>query len=498
MNDSIYSGSFFDICLEDNFFPKKDVGFPGLEVAPLFNNAVWEARKNVQAPFELVAMTALSAMSLAAQRGTDLRTPFGGVIPLSLWILGIAESGERKDGLRNYFFKGINECDSADFAAKQDEMISWKAEDTLWKRRLKMLEREADKLLKNGGEVEGVMREIERLHQERKRPPVYTPSIIEDITSPALAKHLIESNGIAGIVSSEGGAFLQSAVVRDIPLLNSAWSGSEINISRKGDGAMSVRDPRVSLMMLIQPGALESYLVKKGVLTRDMGFWARFLVAKPSSTQGQRIVYDGCQSYVAREKFAMRCKEIINSEQPGRGVIELSNEASETWRRISNDIEVSLRDGLHFDRARDHASKLSENILRVAGVLHVFEGRSGQVNRDLLLLAVKICAYCSSMFMSIFDKREQASIHADVLGAWLSGYVKNGARYMPLQFLYHRAPSPMRSKKNLLPALEVLVGRGCIGWTSYGRMAFIDMLPNLPGDGYKMAFDSECFVKGVR
>lgn len=498
MSNNLFRINTFDPFWADKIFPKGIVEFPNLETAPIFNNAVKEAYENVQAPFELVAMTALSAMSLSVQRGFDLRTPFGSVIPLSIWVLGIAGSGERKDGLKNYFYRGISECDSAAFAEVHKRKLEWKTEEMLWKRKVKLFERKTDKILNNGGDLLGLKHEIERLYQERPHPPVFVPAVIEDVTAPALIKHLAESNGNAAIISSEGGSLLQSAVFRNVPLLNSAWSGSEINVARKGDGVISIKDPRVSLMMLIQPGALGNYLDKKGALARDMGLWARFLVVNPASTQGRRYASSVDQSYLARDVFSMRCKQLIGFVDVlgGREIIEFGSEATETWRPIVNDVEFNLGDDLYFSRARDHASKLGENILRVAAVLHVFEGREGKVGRDLLMLAVKICAYCSSQFMSVFDGRDQVSIDAGALKIWLSGYANGGFRYVPIQAAYHLAPKPLRVKRRLLPAMQVLLEKGSVGSASFGRKGVIDLYPNYPCDMGKMMVDCGYFSGG--
>ena len=62
-------------------------------------------------------------------------------------------------------------------------------------------------------------------------------------------------------------------------------------------------------------------------------------------------------------------------------LLKLSESATDLGIAISNEIEINMRPGGIYANATDHASKLMENIVRVAGILHVVNQQySSQTN----------------------------------------------------------------------------------------------------------------------
>ena len=76
--------------------PGESQPYPVSALPPLLHDAVVEAQSFVQSPGDLVACSALSALSPAAQGLANVRRDHQLVGPVSLYILAVAESGERK------------------------------------------------------------------------------------------------------------------------------------------------------------------------------------------------------------------------------------------------------------------------------------------------------------------------------------------------------------------------------------------------------------------
>ena len=76
--------------------PGESQPYPVSALPPLLQDAVVEAQSFVQSPGALVACSALSALSPAAQGLANVRRDHQLVGPVSLYILAVAESGERK------------------------------------------------------------------------------------------------------------------------------------------------------------------------------------------------------------------------------------------------------------------------------------------------------------------------------------------------------------------------------------------------------------------
>jgi len=65
----------------------------------LVRETAYELSQHLQAPDALIGMSLLAVMSAACQGRIDVKLPTGQVRPVSLNILAIAESGERKSAL---------------------------------------------------------------------------------------------------------------------------------------------------------------------------------------------------------------------------------------------------------------------------------------------------------------------------------------------------------------------------------------------------------------
>lgn len=83
--------------------------FPLDALPNIIKQAVIEAQRNTRAPMGLVASSAISAVAVACQNSIDVVRPNGLESPCSLFMLAIAESGERKSTVDSIFTRAINE-----------------------------------------------------------------------------------------------------------------------------------------------------------------------------------------------------------------------------------------------------------------------------------------------------------------------------------------------------------------------------------------------------
>ncbi|WP_083293880.1 DUF3987 domain-containing protein [Pseudomonas lundensis] len=83
--------------------------FPRCAPLPLIGAAIDEAENNIQAPLPLILFSALTAISVSMQGLFDVRKPNGQCVPVSLMLLSIANSGERKSTAENIFLAPVRE-----------------------------------------------------------------------------------------------------------------------------------------------------------------------------------------------------------------------------------------------------------------------------------------------------------------------------------------------------------------------------------------------------
>ncbi len=459
------------------------------DVAPLFNKAVVEVSRTIQAPVEVAILTGLAAMAAAVQGGHDVMTSYGKALPISVWVAGFAESGERKDALTGYFFRGFDPL--REQLRQQYEVAhrDWRARHTIWKRKNKNIEKRIDGKLSSGEPLDEEEALLGELLAQEPMEPVDCMLILEDSTPAAILEQLNKSGGCIAIVSAEGAAFLNGRTSDNLAMLDTAWSGGPLRNGRVTSGSVDIPDVRVTSMILVQPSIMDEYMARRGAKARGIGFLARFLVCYPSSTQGYRPFSSGIQPTEAREEFSKRIQDVAGASlavarnlMRKRSIVTLSKQAESLWDEISRQIEVELRPGGRFEFARDHASKLSENILRTAAVCHIFEGAEGEISEGIMQLAINICFYCSGEFLRLFCGPAQEVQDVDILKFWLLGRLNAGQRYMERNFVQRCGPGALRSNKRINRALDGMIDLGLIREFYLDRARCIDINCAAPFD----------------
>ena len=143
-------------------------------------------------------------------------------------------------------------------------------------------------------------------------------------------------------------------------------------------------------------------------------------------------------------------------------MINFSSDAAEYWTESYNKIEYELQKGGKYERSKDHASKLSENIARVAALLHYFEFGNGTISLTELKSAEKIVLECSKTFRNEFTFMPNIISDAEVLYAWLQSNCKNSTlfNWVEKNTILNTGPWKFRTVSKLNPLLDCLEALG--------------------------------------
>lgn len=438
--------------------------FPG---AKTFVAAVNEVENNIQAPGSLIYMSALSAIALAVQSVCDVKTPIGSVAPLSLMTMVLGDSGERKSTVLNKFLKPFRDIQQCEDLANKQNMAKFDIEIEVWAAKKKTL---VGRIAKSIDDLEkSELLEVLQHHVSAKPiPPVDVKFVYEDSTSQALFKGLSAGYPYAGLVTSEGKEILGGRAFNDLPKQNSLWSGDDVTIDRVNYGRFVVSGARLTVAMMVQGGLFEGYLKRRGQEARASGLWARFLVVNPESTQGTRFIEGTVQSWDALGVFNNRvmaiAEEGLLNYKLGlaRKILVFSREAIAEWTRFSNWVESQISAGGYFERAPDHASKLADNVARVAAIISYFEYGDVDISKSCLLDAIDYCLRCSVDFKQLFVAATKEEREAETLRLWLYEKFDNEVSMIRVRDLQQLGPYATRKKARLDLALDFLIERGVI------------------------------------
>lgn len=113
--------------------------FPQYIVPASLLAPVSEVQAFVQAPFEIIFSSALGALSLVCQDRYRVRRPNGLESPCGLFLITVADSGERKSASDRLFAQAIRDFEMADEQAAKEARPQYEADFQAWSVKAKAL-----------------------------------------------------------------------------------------------------------------------------------------------------------------------------------------------------------------------------------------------------------------------------------------------------------------------------------------------------------------------
>lgn len=443
---------------------------------PTFQAAVNEVADNDQAPYDLVQFAALTALSIAIQGAIDVRTPADTIVPASLYIMPVAASGERKSRIDNEFLHPVREFEYQQNASYQEDDEVYSADHEVWSLKQRALRRAYQKKVMRG---EDASEEQANLHGHLKLEPVRpkrTRLLYEETTKSALLLGLHQGSPSGGLISSEGSTILNGPLFNnEQAIANALWSGSPFIFDRVSSPSFILKDVRLTISVMVQPDVMQRYWEEKGDKARGTGLLARMLVCNTGSTQGSRFIRNTELQWTCRDRFRQRLTEILESyaekvKSPDfkREIVQFCPEAKTVWIGYFNEVERSIQPGGCYAMAGDHASKLADNVARVAALLHYFEGFPGDISAETVRAAILIVSEASRHFMEMFILPPPTDVlNAQALHGWLIGRYNQGQQLIRKNEA--RQSGPLRERDALDRAIAVLVQAGKVAVTRINK-----------------------------
>jgi putative DNA primase/helicase len=467
--------------------------YPLDALPPTLRDAVIEVQGFVQAPIALVASCAVSAASLACQAQIDVRRAEKLHGPTGLFLLSIADSGERKSTLDQFFTTAIREYEKSQAEIAAPEVADHRAALEAWDSKRAGLKDKIRALAKDGKPTAPIEIDLRDLEHHKPEPPRVPRLIYGDATPEALAYGLARTWPSAAVVSSEAGGVFGShamgrdSLVRNLALLNILWDGGELAIDRRTAESFTVRGACLTMALQIQQGTLREFFDRAGPLVRGSGFLARFLIAWPESTQGTRIFTEAPPSWPALSAFHRRITEILSEAAPiddagalSPRVATLAPDAARDWIEYYNAIEAELANGGELRDLRDVASKSADNVARLAALFELFECGSDEISIEAIASARRIAAWHLSESRRFFNEVALPEDIADAirLDRWLR------SQRSPIQpERTAQQFGPVRKKDRLIAALNELAQLDRLRRRKIGKRMVIELNPKLGEQG---------------
>lgn len=330
-----------------------------------------------QAPVEIPAASALAVASLAVQGFADVQT-LNDFAPVSLYLLTIALSGERKSSCDRPLMKPLRDHERVEAETYSNAHKKWLLDREVYDEEKKAIMRGFGSA--NDGKRLDAEVDLAALG-DSPDGPVLSYRTASEPTLEGLFRAFQEGQSSLGLFSDEAGQFLggfgMSADNRTKTLggLNSIWDGAAIQRTRAGDGVYRLEGRRLALHLMAQPIVMHAFL--SDPIASGLGFLPRCLICEPESKIGIRLSKNERHNDAALEDFARRLEAILRREMPtwddGRSLkprpLNLSLDARELLRKFSDAVETEQAPSQRLAHITGAASKAAEQAARIAGVL---------------------------------------------------------------------------------------------------------------------------------
>lgn len=457
---------------------------------PILLNAIRDTQRNTQAPLSLIASSMLGAISLACQSKVDVRRMDGLLSPCSLFVLSIAESGDRKTTCDKPLMQAVRDFEESQAVSMKPILAKYRAEKSASDEKKKGLLRAIRIQAKQGEPTDELTQSLEELESNEPIEPKVPKLIFTNATPQAIVYCLFKRWKYAGIMSDEGAVIFDSRTMDALGMLNLFWDGNSLHVDRTSKESFTVSDGRLTISIMVQPKTFDKFLEKQGRLSRDNGFLARFLISRTVSTQGTRFIHEVCRYDQHLKVFQNRMTEILNStvsetmqNVSDKVTLSFSPEAQLVWVDFFNRVEFDLQSGGYLADVKDGASKIADNLARIAALFHYFQGGQGEISVETVNRAAAICEWHLHEFKSIFGTGPEIPIEiqdANELEKWLVGMCLRypGHSEMKKNFIAQLGPNQLRkSKIRREAALYVLTANNKIRIELRGKTQCVVLLP---------------------
>lgn len=473
------------------------VPYPVDALPTIVRRAVEEVAGFVKAPTALIGVSALAALSLAIQAHTDVERAERLTGPCGLFMLAIADSGERKSTCDGFFTKSVREYEAQQQEEARPLVKEHETEREIWEAKRAGLKDRIKAASKDGKSTAKEERDLHELDDAVPVAPRVPRLIYGDATPEALQFSLAKKWPSGGVISSEAGSVFGShgmgkdSVMRNLAALNQLWDGASLPVERRSSDSFTVKGARLTMALQVQESTLRAFFDSSKGLARGTGFLARFLVSWPASTQGMRPFTEAPASWPALAAFNDRMSAILARPVPiddegslTPDMLKLSPEAKAAWVSYHDGIEELLPNGGELYDVRDVASKTADNAARVAALFHVFEGKFGPIGIESMEAAAVITSWHLNEARRFLGELSMPTDLANPMR--LEAYMLDHCRRHKTDKISTReiqqfGPGTLRNRETARIAIAELEDMGRARTVSEGRKRFVQVRAEVIG-----------------
>jgi hypothetical protein len=456
--------------------------YPVDALGDVLGSAVRAIHDRVQAPLAICGNSVLAAAALAAQAHADVVLPIGigQCRPLSLYLVTIAASGERKTVSDREAMWPIHRREAVLREQYPHQKLRYDNDRAAW-------DAARSAAVKAGkGNRDAIRAALDALGPPPD-PPLVAMLTCPEPTYEGLCKLYLESPPSLGLLAAEGGQFIGGHGMRDEAKLctaaglSSLWDGDPIRRVRSGDGATVLPGRRLSMHLMATPAVAELWL--KDRLLADQGILSRLLISDPDSAMGSRMSRADCESAdtaAAMAHYGARLLSMIEMPLPlarnranelAPRHLTLSADALKVWIAFADHIETLLLPDGEMRPISGLANKLPEHAARIAGVLTlVRDADAAEIVAAEMAAGIELAQHYAAEALRLHaGSRVSVELRlAQQALDWISKHWPEPAISLP--DLYQRGPTAIRDAATARKIVVILEDHGWLARIAQGAV----------------------------
>ena len=423
--ESAHPGPFPEMSITPKFDDEVDitdqVDFPVDALPPVMADMARAISDTERTPEALAGVCILSMVSASLGKGLQVQSGPERLTMANTYDVVSADSGTGKSLVFRHATKPFYECENNEIEIWKETILpELQTEKKMLEAQIKKLVKEAEK----PGKVdtkdkirEDLTRKLSEIQmiEEKFNPPFFST---EDVTPEELAVLMASRDETLASLSADAGAVVNNILGRYSKLGRTeeniyvkAYSGDYCKVDRIGRKSIILKNPCLTVLLLVQPDKVESLLAESQLT--EGGFIPRLDICH-TNAEPMEIINNGCS---IPDCVALNYKNLINDlinnyrKAPEPFIVKTTHDALERMNKYHNDIVVRRKSDLKD--INSFAARWAEKAWRRAVVLHAgtygVEAHKVKLSLDTAENAIAITSWFSLQQLNILQAGRDAA-----------------------------------------------------------------------------------------
>ena len=363
---------------------EKSVQFPDDILPDWLQDKVDQTAEMIEAPKTMVAMTALSVLSVALHAKTKMTVRPGWVIRPNVFMFVVAKPGESKSPTLSELYKPIRSYEKEISELHQSNIYSLSAQYKAIDEQIIKAEKELNKVdgadgALSGVDKKGILDKITKLGKERNAlPSLENPRITaKEVTPERFIDLLDKNNGRMSLISAEGNLFTMfnngaggaSKPESILSLYSNEMIVKDLKSDKKeGSNGVNIPEPSGVCFQMIQPRILKDM----PQMFIDICMLDRFILAFPESRIGTKQFIDIEPDPLINSVYDGTIEKMLKMKDDSYH-LTFEPDAQEIFNDFLKRHDKSQAEGNELHVLGSYASKIPNNIAKIIPLLHIGE-----------------------------------------------------------------------------------------------------------------------------